>query len=264
MITAARRSITCIGILLVATAAIPATDTIPLAVLADFQKQLAAVPAFRATIKRKQGLRSVYRNARGSMQFSQSVGSRYEWKTPGHYLFLSSDTLLSGVDLRKKCGWQLRPSDSNGLEERRYQTDPLWRLMELCHIDRGRFSYRGNSGSLLFFTIADSIGRSRTISLDAEHLHCGIIERFNGEGVLTEKTVFTYNKKSAAPVLPSTIIITGRCGADLAVDTIRLRRQRITPAIEESSFSIPEGIRWNTGNRSGCSMQQQLDPSSGR
>lgn len=250
MITTVQWSRLSLGILIVAAIASPKTDTAPVAVLAGFQEQLATTPAFRATVWRKQSFRSVERGGRGTLLFHHSFGSRYEWKSPGHYLFLASDTLLCGIDLRKRCGWH----HNNG--RRRYQIDPLWRLMELRDIDRDRFTYRGNSDSLLYFSLRDNDGGSRTIGLDALRERCHIIERFDNEGILTEKILFTYHKKSIRAVVPSAIIITERFGPELSVDTILLNRQRDISTVKHSAFSLPEGIRWNTGTTNGCSMQQ--------
>ena len=254
MIPAAVWSTRCLATLFLLGAFATTKGDDPFSVLTGFQQQLSRISSLRATVKRRQTYRDVRRDARGILLYDRTLGTRYEWKTPGHYLFLSSDSLLSGIDLNKRCGWKFIPPDNR----LRRQIDPLGRFFRLQSIPPEEFAYRGNSDSLLFFTIAAEHKTFYTIGIEPGSLHCSIIERFGEKQVLLEKTVFTYKKGKEVATLPEAIIITGVYGKDLAVDTITIKSRQLNRQIGKKEFALPEEITWSTGNTKGCSVQQQL------
>ena len=258
MIPVVYRSRQLLGVLLLTGISTAAGSDDPFTVLTDFQERLSGITTLHAAVRRRQTYREVSRDARGELWYAPTLGIRYEWKTPGHYLFVASDSLLFGIDLSKRCGWKSVPPD----RRLRRQTDPLGRLLRLQSVPPEEFAYRGNNDSLLFFTVAGDHRTFRTIGIDPETRHCSIIERFAERQILLERTVFTYRK--TRDTLPQTIVVTGPVGADLATDTITLVRPNRGTAIKKQVFTLPEGIDWGDNGPAGCLPQQQLHPDSGR
>ncbi|MBN1760930.1 MAG: hypothetical protein JW863_21565 [Chitinispirillaceae bacterium] len=258
MIPAAVRSTRCFAALFLLGTFTTTTGDDPFSVLTGFQQQLSRITSLRATVKRRQTYRDVRRDAQGVLQYSDSGGIRYEWKSPGHYLFIATDSILCGINMTKRCGWRSVPTDNR----LRHQVDPLGRLLRLQSIPPEEFAYRGNNDSLLFFTLAAERRTFCTIGIEPGTLRCRIIERFGEKQTLLEKTVFTYGKKNDTDVLPHTIIISGLFGAELSVDTISIVRPN-RKAVEKKAFVLPEGITWGKVGFAECLPQEQLHGGSG-
>lgn len=211
----------------------------PLSVFCRLQQKLGEITSLRATLHRTQTFRSVRREARGTLQFDRTSGALYQWKSPGRYSFVATDTLLCGIDLTRKCGWKNR-----GVS--RQQIDPLFRLLSLQQVDSSAITYRGNTDdNELFFSIKTTDSTTCTIGLATAVPRVRIIETFTTNGRLLEKAVFDYEKQSPTSIVPSAIIITGLVGSELSVDTIRIDRQQYNKKVDPGDFAIPEGIKWN-------------------
>jgi hypothetical protein len=259
MIPAARWSIRRLCELLLLCAVTTTFGEDPVSVLSGILQRLSGINTLHAVVKRRQTYRNVCRDARGILLYDRATGTRYEWKSPGHYLFFASDSLLYGIDMNKRCGWK-----AGGDRTLRRQTDPLERLFRLQYIDPGMFTYRGNNDSLLFFSFDGENGTRSTIGIEPARQRCRIIERFDENHVLLEKTVFFWETVRDTSVLPDAIIITGMYGSDLAADTIRFCRQQVDKKVKREEFAIPEGIAWRENGTGGCLPQHQLHPAAGR
>jgi hypothetical protein len=231
----------------------------PFSVFAGFQHRLSRISTLKAAIERRQTYRDFRRNATGVFEFDRSTGTRYEWKTPGHYLFISTDSIVCGIDMNKHCGWKATPESLL-----RRQTDPLGQLLRLQFVPPEEFSYRGNNDSLLFFSLAMERKTFCNIGIDPKTERCRIIEFFEAKGILLEKTIFSFTKKQKATVLPDVVIISKIYGNDLVTDTISIRRLRLNTTVEKKKFTFPEGIIWGKNRTAGCSPQLEFHPAAGR
>lgn len=259
MISAACWSTRLVGILLSAGIVTTLRGEDPFSVLSGFQQQLSGISTLQASITRRQIYRDVARDARGVLHYDRTIGTRYEWKSPGHYLFFSSDSLLYGVDMNKRCGWK----DALPDPEHRRQTDPLGRLLRLQSVAPEEFSYRGNNDSLLFFTLATERRTFCTIGIEPDLRRCRIIERFAEKRILLEKTVFSYGKSREQSAIPETIIISGMYGSDLSVDTITISRRRLNKPIKKEVFSVSGGVHWKESASAGSLPQEELHTAPG-
>ncbi len=259
MISAAYWSTRLLCILLSAGVFTAACSEDPFSVLSGFQQQLSAVTTLHATVKRRQIYREVRRDGRGELFHDRSVGTRYEWKSPGHYLFFSSDSIVYGIDLNKRCGWKSAPPEIS----LRRQIDPLGRLLQLQSVAPEEFSYRGNNDSLLFFTLATERRTFCTIGIEPGLRRCRIIERFAEKRILLEKTVFSYGNSREQSAVPEAIIISGMYGSDLSVDTITISRRRLNKPVKKEVFSVPGGIHWKESASADCLPQQELHTAPG-
>ena len=260
MVPALYSSILLLGTVLLSGALAETGNSSPFSVLTGFQHRLSGISTFQATVERRQTYRNVHRNASGVLLYDRTIGTRYEWKNPGHYLFISMDTLVWGVDINKRCGWKSATPDNR----LRRQTDPLGRLLRLQSVPPEEFSFRGNNDSLLFFSLA--LGRRTycTIGIEPGSKRCRIIEYFAEKGILLEKTFFSFQNGRDSGVLPDAVIISGLYGADVAVDTIIITRRHVNATVGKKEFAFPAGITWGKNGATGCLSQKQFHPAAGR
>ncbi len=150
--------------------------------------------------------------------------------------------MLYGIDTGKRTGWRTeKRSPDVCLRE---QIDPLFRLFRLSRIDRTAFVYRGNSDELLLFSSQLPDGRKCTVGFETTSCRCRIIETFDTNGTMIDKTKFTYMKKEAEGVLPTVIIISERIGADVSVDSIVIKKPRVNKTLKRDVYTIPGNVTW--------------------
>ncbi|MBN1579012.1 MAG: hypothetical protein JW913_20790 [Chitinispirillaceae bacterium] len=232
----------------------------PLSVVDSFQNRLGRITTFTASVERHQTYRGARRLGRGSVVFDRSRGNVYDYRTPGRFLFFSSDSAAWGVNRKKRTGWKTSGPPGPQLRQR---VDPLFRLLRLCAIDKKHFIYRGNSGDLLLFSLPLDDGGECCAGFDADSFQCRIIEMFDSTGALTDKTVFAYGRLTSDALLPAAITVSEPIGTEVSVDSILLKKPRINVKVQDAVFTRPPAISWKAW-RGGTLFQQQFDTVPGR
>ncbi|MBN1309024.1 MAG: hypothetical protein JXA18_13960 [Chitinispirillaceae bacterium] len=233
----------------------------PSTVIDSFQNRLSRIGTFTVSVERLQTYRGVRRTGGGSVVFDRHIGCLYAYQTPGTYLFFSGDSAIWGVDLEKRTGWREKASPP-GADLRR-RIDPLLRLFGLLAIDKKNFTYRGNSGDLLLFSLPADGAAECCAGFDAATFQCRIIETFDATGALLDKTAFAYRRQGDNAIFPAKITITERIGTEVSVDSILLKKPRINGKLPAGAFDVPDGISWRTW-QSDSLLKEQFDPVPGR